>query len=494
MTEQMNIFECLYPTYQIAKPIRLIELFAGYGSQALALKYTGIPFEHWKICEWNYKSFNAYRRIHRTDVRQDFMEGKTTEDLVAYLTDKGVSADWNKPMTEKQVRKLNDSKLREIYNDIQATSNLVDISRVHAEDLEITDTDKYTYLMSYSFPCQDLSLAGTRHGMNRDSGTRSSLLYEVERILHECRQTGKMPEVLIMENVPMVHGADNTENWREWLLTLERLGYSNYWQDMIATDYGIPQIRNRTFCVSIQGEYAFNFPQPLPLEKKLRDLLEKKVSERYFLTKKFLNYCITNDAKQKELGNGFRFEPQEATAAELAKVINTHPTSKMHDNFIEVKTATKLGTETAYEYDGVDLDNRKGRRGVVQAGKAHTLQTNAIGVVVVKGNYLPSGHSSGRIVDEKGVYPTLRAETHDTSPAIQTEQLTIRKLTPRECFRLQGVRDDDIDKLDGLTDNTKYHLAGDSICTTVLMALFGELTGTEWQEKVRRLHGDSETV
>ena len=284
MTEQMDIFECLYPQFKTDKKIRLIELFAGYGSQALALKYLGVEFEHWKICEWNYKSIQAYKDIHHPDDNTDYSADLSKEQLADYLIEKGISSDWNTPMKAEQIKRLNEAKLREIYNNIQSTHNLVDVSKIHANDLEITNRDKYTYILTYSFPCQDLSLAGQRAGMNRDSETRSSLLWQVERILQECRQLGTMPDVLLMENVPQVHGTENMPNFREWLTELERLGYTSYWQDLIATDYGIPQIRNRTFCISLLGEYAYSFPQPIELEKRLKDMLENSVDEKYYLS------------------------------------------------------------------------------------------------------------------------------------------------------------------------------------------------------------------
>lgn len=491
MNEQMNIFECLYPTYQITKPIRLIELFAGYGSQALALKYLGAQFEHWKICEWNYKSFQAYKAIHMTDDNTDYSAGLSKNELTEYLTGKGISSNWNEPMSAKQIERMGEDKLREIYNNIIATHNLVDVSSAHADDLEITEQDKYAYMLTYSFPCQDLSLAGRRQGMDRESGTRSSLLYQVERILHECKDRNTMPDVLIMENVVQVHGTDNTENWRGWLTELEKLGYQSYWQDMIATDYGIPQIRNRTFCVSIRGDYAYNFPAPITLKKRLKDILEKEVNERYFLKSKVLQYYIKNSERQKEKGNGFRFEPVCEEDAENAKTIHTAPTTYMHDNFIIVHN--RENCIQWYEKGKLEINTRAYKENAI----GPTINTCGGGnrqpkvMVQTVDNYLPSGHSSGKILQDDDNYPTLRAEAHGTMPTVKTEEpnLRIRKLTPRECFRLQGVRDDDIDKLDNMSDNIKYHLAGDSICTTVLMALFGQLCGIEWQEKVRCLHG-----
>lgn len=128
--DQTNIFEYLYPTFKIDKPIRLIEFFAGYGSQALALKYLNANFESWKICEWNYKSIYAYKQIHFENDKTDYSKDKTKEELQDYLFEKGISSDWNKSMSYEQIKRLPEWELRRIYNNIIATHNLVDISKV----------------------------------------------------------------------------------------------------------------------------------------------------------------------------------------------------------------------------------------------------------------------------------------------------------------------------------------------------------------------------
>lgn len=352
--DQTNIFEFIYPKYHLTKPIRLIECFAGYGSQALALKYLGVPFEHWKICEWNYKSFQAYRQLHMTDDTTDYSKGMNKEEIIEYLASKNISADWNKPMKKEQIKRLGEDKLREIYNNIQATHNLVDISQVHGNDLEIINPDHYTYIMTYSFPCQDLSLAGLRKGMEKGSSTRSGLLWEVERILNELKAKGHLPVVLLMENVPQVHGLGNEEHFREWQLALEKMGYSNYWQDLIATDYGIPQIRNRCFMISILGEYNYNFPLPIKLGKRLKDLLEKEVDDKYYLSERAIKFLQSNTEKQQAKGNGFKFSPIDANEADISKTITARDGQyRMDDTFIEIKPAHGYFPGSVKETDSI---------------------------------------------------------------------------------------------------------------------------------------------
>ena len=297
---QTSIFDILYPKFKIDKPIRLIEMFAGYGSQALALKYLGVQFEHWKICEWAVKSIQAYKDIHFGNDITDYSANLSKEWLVEYLSNKGISADYNKPMTIDQIKRLNENQLRTIYNNIKATHNLVNIQQVKANDLEITDTDNFIYICTYSFPCQDLSLAGNRKLMS-DNSTRSGMLWEVERILDECN--GNLPQILLMENVPQVHGEGATEDFKKWQLKLESLGYKNYWQDLIATDYGIPQTRNRCFMISILGGYSYSFPPKQELKLKLKDMLEDNVDEKYYLSDKQIEDIKSWNAYEKPLEN-----------------------------------------------------------------------------------------------------------------------------------------------------------------------------------------------
>lgn len=214
----------------IQQPIRLIELFAGYGSQALALKYSNIPFEHHFVCEFDKYAMQSYNDIHGTNFE------------------------------------------------------VSDIRNIHADDLNIVETDKYKYLMTYSFPCTDLSLAGKRKGMQRDSGTSSSLLWEVERLLKECKE---LPQYLLMENVPQVISKDNIKLFGEWTSFLTKLGYRNQYKLLNAKDFGVPQNRNRCFMVSIlkSENKDFVFPKPKKLEKRLKDVLEpcQDIGEQYYI-------------------------------------------------------------------------------------------------------------------------------------------------------------------------------------------------------------------
>ena len=167
------------------------------------------------------------------------------------------------------------------YNAIHGTNfEPMDITKIHGSDLGIVDVETFTYLLTYSFPCQDLSVAGKGRGMTKGSGTRSGLLWEVERLLNEVEY---LPQVLLMENVPQVHGKKNIDDFQDWIAFLESKGYTNFWQDLNAKDYGVAQNRNRTFMVSILGPAKFEFPKPIELNKVMKNYLEDEVDEKYYV-------------------------------------------------------------------------------------------------------------------------------------------------------------------------------------------------------------------
>lgn len=287
------------------KPIRLIELFAGYGSQALALKYLGVPFEHYRISEWAVKSIQAYKDMHFGEDKSDYSKDMTVEQIREWLYGK-ISADYNTPMTEQQIKRLSEKQARTIYNNMQATRNLGSITQIEAEDLAVFDADKFCYIMTYSFPCQDLSLAGQGKGMSKGGSTRSGLLWEVERLLGEMSER---PQILLMENVPQVVGSTGIKDFAQWIARLEEFGYKNYWQLINAKDYGIPQNRNRCFMISILGDYYYSFPKKHGLKYRLKDFLDKKVEDKYYLSDKTVEMFVRHTAEQQAKGNGFKFEP-----------------------------------------------------------------------------------------------------------------------------------------------------------------------------------------
>lgn len=280
--EQLDLFAASYdkPNHLPAH-IRLIEFFAGIGAQAKALEILGADFEHWRTCEWSWQSITAYNAIHMGGEIAD-TSSLSYEEVLARIN--GVSNDYNQPMTDKQLRAKGEQWARTLLGRMIVNRNpCPDVSRLTGRDLGIVERESNTYILTYSFPCQDLSNAGLMQGMEKGSGTRSGLLWEVERILLECQSLGCLPQVLVMENVPGVIGTGNIGPFNQWLEALGGMGYTNYYKILNAKDYGIPQNRRRCFMVSVLGEYSFSFPKKVKLKYLIKDFIEKKVDEKYYL-------------------------------------------------------------------------------------------------------------------------------------------------------------------------------------------------------------------
>lgn len=217
--------------YTNERPLRLIELFAGIGSQTQALTNIGVPHEVVAISEIDKYAIQSYEAMH----------GKA--------------------------------------------NNLGDIREIK----ELPNADLWTY----SFPCQDISVAGKGAGIKE--GTRSGLLFEVERLLRVAAGNGTLPKYLLLENVKNLVSKKFRADFDSWLSFLSGLGYTNYWKVLNAKDYGIPQNRERVFCVSIRGEHTpFEFPKAQELKLRLRDLIDEEVEERFYLKESTIKSIITS--------------------------------------------------------------------------------------------------------------------------------------------------------------------------------------------------------
>lgn len=321
--------------FVLNKPIRLIELFAGYGSQALALKYLGIPFEHWKISEWAYKSIQAYKDLHFENDNTDYSENLSSDEVTDFLFSCSISANYNTPLTKQQIAYYPESKRRQIYNNIKATHNLGSVCNIHGDDLQIQEPDKYIYILTYSFPCQDLSSAGKTLGMQKGSNTRSSLLWEVDRILSECKIK---PQLLLMENVPEVIGAKNIKSFSKWIERLDYFGYKSKWKILNAKDFNVPQNRERCFMVSVLGDYYYDFPNKQGCNLTLKNVLDKNVDERYYINTKTIISLEEHRKRHEQLGHGFGWKPIDLNNTNEAKTIKTESGYRPQSNFIIEQT------------------------------------------------------------------------------------------------------------------------------------------------------------
>ena len=272
-----------------------------------------------------------------------------------------------------------------------------------------------------------------------------------------------------MENVPQVHSVDNTPDFNKWQLELSKLGYKNYWEDLIATDYGIPQTRNRCFMVSILGDYNYTFPKPIPLEKKLKDLLEDNVDEKYYLSDKMKQYIFSENDKYKVNQNSLKINRDIAcskttregwTRADASDYIVETCLLKNKGREI-TKITNNANTIMARDYKG--FENQEMNAVIEQKPKK-------IGSLYEKSQ-------AGSIYSEDAMCPTLTTESSaNWNILLGLKDLRIRKLTPKECFRLMNVKEEEYEKVKvNQSDSSLYHLAGDSRVVNVLMAIFKEM-------------------
>ena len=294
MDRQLELFDS--PKCKIDKKIRLIELFGGIGTQAMALRDIGADFERHRLVEFDKYSVQAYNSIHGTDFKP------------------------------------------------------TDIRDVHGDDLGITDKDKYCYLLTYSFPCQSLSVAGKMAGMSRTDweegkSTRSGLLWEVERILRELPQ-GCLPDILVMENVTQIHNSKNAGDFNLWCEFLRSKEYVNHWKDLNGQDYGIPQHRERCFMVSILSDtfVDYEFPNPVPLEKVMKDFLEEDVDEKYYINSEKANKLIADLVARGELSEQRTKNKEQLTCALPDRDKSALPTALPQDATGESATSSQRET------------------------------------------------------------------------------------------------------------------------------------------------------
>ncbi len=229
----------------------LVELFSGIGSQAKALKNLGIKVNSLGTSEWDVHAIAAYDVIHNSPEIPPEIENMSKKQLLEILGKYTFSNSGKTPLEFSSLRTYSVEALRRIYISIVRNKNFVDISCFDGANLP-GNID----ILTYSFPCQDLSNVGAFHGYNKgidkNSGSRSSLLWQVGRILTEMKEAGKrLPRYLLMENVPTLLSERHLKNFNTWITDLEDLGYISQHYQLNAASFGLPQNRPRLLMISV---------------------------------------------------------------------------------------------------------------------------------------------------------------------------------------------------------------------------------------------------
>lgn len=451
--------------------IKLLSLFSGIGAFEKALDRLEVPYELVNYCEIDKYASKSYSMIHECD-----------ESL-----------------------------------------NLGDITKIDTSKLP-NDID----LITYGFPCQDISVAGNLKGFEHEGKrTRSGLFFEALRIIENAQ-----PKFTIAENVKNLTGKRFKKEFEIVLTSLEQAGYNNYWQVLNGKDYGIPQNRERVFIVSIRKDIdngMFKFPKPLELKLRLKDMLEDEVDEKFYLSDEYMDRFLKSNLEMKgdihilgtTVGEGKGTnsrhwvhdtegivgtlsatdykQPKQILEPKIQRIGNiygnqfgTGYAGNVWDKeglspslmtaqgggrqpMIMVKEATKKGYAAAAAGDSINLEqpNSKTRRGRVGKQVAQTLTTSCNQSVVVYDDY------NSRIRKDQDSIGTINTNIGNSSSRtgykLIENNLRIRKLTPKECWRLMGFDDEDFYKVKGVSNTQLYKQAGNSIVVDVLVYLFKEL-------------------
>ena len=522
--------------------VKVFDSFAGLGALHQSLNELGIPIKLVGMSEIDVDAIISYSGVHKLEL--DKIDSLEDKEMREYLIERNIGYDFTKG--KSCIHRLKKDKLEKCYKASVLTNNLGDISRLNYVD--IPDFD----LFNMSFPCQSVSNAGKQEGFIKDDGTitRSGLyVYGIEVI------KAKKPKYIMIENVKGLIQKKFVSHFTDMVEEIESLGYNCYYPKkdngqptcLNAKNYGIPQNRERIFVICVRKDIdngLFSFPQGFDNGLRLKDLLEDKVDEKYYLSQEIQDRFKMNgseDVNRNELNVVGSSAPDFRTIGQRDITYGTNgimstltATDYKQPKQILIKEATKKGYSIAEEGDSINLEqpNSKTRRGRVGKGVANTLNCGCNqGVIandIIKLGDIPKevlndNERQRRVYSEEGISPTILART-DNAKILDTNKLNqlgelelegyndfskrvydiegigrtlmasggnlndkagqyldksfkIRRLTPRECWRLMGFRDEHIDRaiVLGISDSQLYKQAGNSIVVDVLYYIFKEL-------------------
>lgn len=415
----------------IKPSINVVELFSGIGSQAKALKNLGYDVKALGTCEWDLHAFIAYDAIHNSpNIPADIAKMKK-EKILQELEGLALSNSGKERMEFKTLRTYSEDVLRRLYAAIVRCNNFVDVSSLSGEKMpEGID------ILTYSFPCQDLSNVGAFHGYNRgidkDSGSRSSLLWQVGRVLLEMKNNNQtMPRFLLMENVPTLLAERHKDNFQTWIEDLECLGYVSKHFLLNASDFGLPQNRPRLLMISVYvGE----------------DQKQKEIVENFFAGKTSHSvideYTKSDYYKKIALGDLLRID---------------YNSEQYFREAVECTPNDTVSRRKIWE------ENPQ----LVLNGNVINPKYDLVRTITTKQDRNPN---SGNLYFESGIEGRGK----------------FRYLTPRECFLFMGFTDQDFDNV--IVNNPEIHknsklfprdklirMAGNSIPVKLLEGIFYQI-------------------
>lgn len=421
--------------------ITMIELFSGIGAQERAIRQLGLPCDVINTCDCDSNAVLSYAAM-RWDLGKEMetFEFPSQDKMIEELQAKNLGYDFQSGK-HGITKRTPINKLKQYYIADKLSANLGDISKVNKLP--------YADIVTYSFPCTDLSVAGKGEGMvNKcdacghswpidfsnaeealicpncgatvSSSTRSGLLGQVQRLLSVAKGSDTLPKYLLLENVKNLVGKKFKPQFDAWLKWLDSIGYNTYWKVLNAKNFSIPQNRERIFAISIRKDIdinGFTFPEPISLTIRLKDILENNVDEKYYLPderiEKILNSSFNQERKRIQTtdvcGTLCARDWKDPLCVPVEEDINPVRIGNIYDE--------KFGT--GYAGNVWDTDGISPTLQTAQGGNRMPLVVDEIKVV---GNYMPSNHDASRVVDVDGIAPTVK-ENHGTVTAIVEPQI-----------------------------------------------------------------------
>ena len=551
------------------KTFSMIELFSGIGAQERALRQLKIPYRIINTCDCDKDAVLSYAAM-RFDIDKATKEYQfpTQDKMIEELQNKGFGYDFMKGKhTITSRTPIN--KLKKYYTADKLSNNLGDISKV--ERLPYAD------IVTYSFPCTDLSVAGRGEGMvNKcscgyswpidfsnnseslicpncgakvQSSTRSGLLGQVQRLLAVSKKENTLPKYLLLENVKNLVGKKFKPQFDAWIRWLDSIGYNTYYQVLNSKNFGIPQNRERIFALSIRKDVDngnFKFPKQIPLTTRLKDILEKAVDEKYYLSGDKVESILANFIARQNEASGINLKDKATTFDGLTDVAHTlmardykgfgnqsmtgviepiivasrgrnpeNPSDRTTGSPTEQRLEANMNGTTNtittvakdnYVMEPVVCEQRcdEGLRFFKDdvVGTLHTIDAcgdkrviepediNPVRIGNIYGEQFGTGYA-GNVWDQDSVSPTIMtAQGGNRQPlVVDNVKWRIRKLTPKECWRLMSFSDEDCNCASKyVSDSSLYKQAGNSIVTSCLVAIFYSLlfndNSTNWSDYI----------
>ena len=547
----------------------MIELFSGIGAQERALRQLKIPYRIINTCDCDKDAVLSYAAM-RFDIDKATKEYQfpTQDKMIEELQNKGFGYDFMKGKhTITSRTPIN--KLKQYYIADKLSNNLGDISKVKRLP--------YADMVTYSFPCTDLSVAGRGEGMvNKcscgyswpidfsnnseslicpscgakvQSSTRSGLLGQVQRLLDVSKKENTLPKYLLLENVKNLVGKKFKPQFDAWIRWLDSIGYNTYYQVLNSKHYGISQNRERIFAVSIRKDIddgKFKFPEQIPLTTRLKDILEKNVDEKYYLSGDKVESILANFIARQNEASGINLKDQATTFDGLTDVAHTlmardykgfgnqsmtgvieplivasrgrnpdnpsdRTTGSPTEQRLEANMNGTTNTITTVAKDNYVMepvvceqrcdeglrffkDNVVGTLRTIDAcGDKRVIEPddmNPVRIGNIYGEQFGTGYA-GNVWDRDSVSPTIMtAQGGNRQPlVVDNVKWRIRKLTPKECWRLMSFSDEDCNRASKyVSDSSLYKQAGNSIVTSCLVAIFYSLlfndNSTNWSDYI----------